>query len=213
MAPGAKVGDPLQLTVTPATCYARIVNKTRTVPSDSAASIDENDSVSTDGSVTVTVTGGLPLGKAGILYAYPVPSPSRFAQTVLTDALIAAGVAVAPSRVSATPVFTKLATSYSAANMVAEHQSAPATEMESTSRRMGRRSGSPARTALPEPALARPAWTSACAVLTPQASTHASAARILCPVMDRVSAKRGTGREFPVRFASAPASSPAQLFA
>ncbi len=129
VAPGAKVGDPLQLTVTPATCYARIVNKTRTVPSDSAASIDENDSVSTDGSVTVTVTGGLPLGKAGILYAYPVPSPSRFAQTVLTDALIAAGVAVAPSRVSATPDFTKLATSYSAANMVAEHQSAPATEM------------------------------------------------------------------------------------
>lgn len=128
-APGAKVGDPLQLTVTPATRYVRIVNKTRTVPADSAASIDDKDSVSADGSVTVTVTGGLPLGKAGILYSYPVPSPSRFAQTLLTDALIAAGVSVAPLRVSATPDFTKIATSYTAANMVAEHQSAPATEM------------------------------------------------------------------------------------
>ena len=54
-------------------------------------------------------------------------------------------------------------------------------------------------------ALARPAWTSACAVPIAQASTHASAAGILCPVIDRVSTKRGTGQESPARLPSGPA--------
>ncbi len=128
-APGDKVGDPVRLTVTPATRYVRIVNRTRTVPSDSSTSIDESDSVGADGVVTVTVTGGVPLGKASILYAYPVPVPSRFAEVVLTEALASVGVIVQTPVRSPKPDFAKIAAGYTATNMVAEHISAPATEM------------------------------------------------------------------------------------
>ena len=129
VAPGATPGAPAQLLVSPMTRYLRIVNKTRTVPADSASSADWNDSVSADGTVRLTVTGTVALGKAGVLNSYAVPSPSKFAAAVLTEALAAAGVVVTPPAKSSTADFTKLATQYIASNVVAEHRSAPATEM------------------------------------------------------------------------------------
>ena len=130
VAPGAKAGDPAVITTSPPTRYARFVNKTRTVPADSQPSIDEDDKVEADGSVTVTITGGFPSAKAPILYAYPVPVPSRFAASVLVDALRANKIAAteAPAKDKA-PAFTKLSASYVADNALAEHISAPATEM------------------------------------------------------------------------------------
>ena len=127
--PGARVGDPLRLSVSPPTRQVRIVNKTRTVPADSSAGINQDDTVAVNGTVTVTVTGGMPLGKRGVLYAYPVPVPSRFAEAVLTEALANAGVSVQPPRRASTPDFKKLAASYTDANAVASHRSAPAGEM------------------------------------------------------------------------------------
>lgn len=128
-APGDKVGDPVRLTMTPVSRYVHLVNRTRTVPADSGATIDQEDRVGADGTVTVTVTGGVPLGKPGILYSYAVPSPSQFAREVLTEALSAAGVTVAARGAGAAPDFSKMSAAYSPANVVAEHVSAPATEM------------------------------------------------------------------------------------
>lgn len=129
VAPAATRGVPAQLVVSPMSRYLRIVNKTRTVPADSASALDWDDSVSADGSVRLTITGTIPLGKAGVLHSYAVPSPSKFAAMVLTEALASAGVVVAPQAKSLPANFAKLAAQYAASNLVAEHLSAPATEM------------------------------------------------------------------------------------
>lgn len=129
VAPSATLGAPAQLVVSPASRYLRIVNRTRTVPADSASAVEWDDSVSTDGTVRLTITGTIALGKAGVLYSYAVPSPSTFAATVLREALARAGVAVALPPKSAHVDFAKMAAHYTASNMVAEHVSAPASEM------------------------------------------------------------------------------------
>ena len=129
VAPGATRGAPAQLTVSPMSRYLRVVNTTRTVPADSASAIDMDDSVSADGTVRLTLTGTVALGKAGVLHSYAVPSPSKFTAAVLTDALTAAGVVVTAPAFSAKTDFAKTASQYTPSNMVAEHISAPATEM------------------------------------------------------------------------------------
>ncbi len=63
--------------------YLRIVNITRTVPAETASAVDWDDSVLADGTVRLTISGTIPLGKAGILLSYAVPSPSKFAATTL----------------------------------------------------------------------------------------------------------------------------------
>lgn len=126
--PGEAVGAPLAIRLSPATGYLRVVNRTRTVPADSSASITLNDSVGADGLVTLTITGGVPSSASPVLHAYPVPSPSRFAQVAFIEALAAAGVAVRVGR--AAPVdFTALRTFHTDEYAVAEHQSAPTTEL------------------------------------------------------------------------------------
>ena len=129
--PGAKVGDPAAISVSPPTRYVRIVNKTRTVSADSGISLTSPDlHPEADGSVTVTQTGGYPLAMPARLYAFPVPVPSRFATSVLVDALRARGIAVSEAAVTEkSPDFAALAASYSIDHALAEHLSAPATEM------------------------------------------------------------------------------------
>lgn len=126
--PGATVGAPLAVRASPVTGYVRVVNRTRTVPADSASSLAFSDATDADGRVTLTVTGGVPAGTAPVLHAYPVPSPSRFAAVAFAEALAAAGVALpAGRRAPAAP--TDLAPFQAERFTVAEHQSAPATEM------------------------------------------------------------------------------------
>ncbi len=127
---GVKIGDPATVSLSPVTRYVKVVNKTRTVSADSQPTLDMDDKVEADGSVTVTLTGGVPMSKPAVLYAYPVPVPSRFATIVFTDALRANGITAGePSMKEKAADFTKLATSYTDANVMAEHVSAPATEM------------------------------------------------------------------------------------
>ena len=130
IAPGAIAGAPATLTVSPETGHVRFVNKVSTSAADARESIDIDSAVTNgDGSLTVTVRGTFPVGKAGILYAYPVPVPSRFAEAVLTEALRTRGITVRPRKPNATPDFVALAKFYTEPNVVAEHVSAPATEM------------------------------------------------------------------------------------
>ncbi|MBI3792317.1 MAG: D-alanyl-D-alanine carboxypeptidase/D-alanyl-D-alanine-endopeptidase [Gemmatimonadetes bacterium] len=126
--PGAKAGDAPAFTVSPPTRLVRFVNKARTVAVDAPKTLDFDEKADKDSLITVTITGDVPLGTPAILYAYAVPSPTRFATAALVDALRAQGVAVTESK-GGVPDFAKLAPSYTDANVVAEHVSAPATEL------------------------------------------------------------------------------------
>jgi D-alanyl-D-alanine carboxypeptidase/D-alanyl-D-alanine-endopeptidase (penicillin-binding protein 4) len=129
--PGGRAGDPGLISISPPTRVVRIVNHVRTAAADAEIRLaDPEERLEADGSVTVTLSGGYPVGKAARLYAYPVPSPSRFATSVFIDALRAGKIVVKEPGPAARVVdFSKLATSYTPDHVVAEHVSAPATEM------------------------------------------------------------------------------------
>ncbi|MGH9354100.1 MAG: D-alanyl-D-alanine carboxypeptidase, partial [Terriglobia bacterium] len=62
--PGASLGAPVTLAVSPVTAYVRFVNQATTGPPDSEPDIEwGSDQTSSDGSHIVTLTGTLPLGK------------------------------------------------------------------------------------------------------------------------------------------------------
>src|SRR5712691_3949611 len=96
--PGAKVGDPIVLDSSPQTSYIRIVNRVITSPADSKPSLESPIfSTNPDGSVVVTLSGNLPLGSATQPASIAVPSPTKFAETVFREALVAAGVQIRPA--------------------------------------------------------------------------------------------------------------------
>jgi len=135
--PGPMEGSPAALQIAPQTSYATFVNKVTTGSAASKAGIDFDDVANPDGTQVVTVTGNAPLGGPSILHSYPVPQPSRFAEAVLREALVSAGVALdvvatgaalpAPAAAQALD-FKTLADSYSDANQMAEHVSPPLSE-------------------------------------------------------------------------------------
>ena len=93
--PGARVGDPVTIAVSPQTPYVTFINNGKTGPAHSDRAISVPDGAANAvGIRTVTITGSLPVGSPPILYAYDVPSPRRFAETALTAALQTAGVAI-----------------------------------------------------------------------------------------------------------------------
>ncbi|MGH9709493.1 MAG: D-alanyl-D-alanine carboxypeptidase/D-alanyl-D-alanine endopeptidase, partial [Candidatus Acidiferrales bacterium] len=126
--PGAQAGDAAAIQVSPETSYARIVNHVTTGKAGSERQLDwGKDELASDGTHTVALEGSVPPGKPASLLPYAVPTPSRFAEVVLTEALEKAGVSV-PSSANVAPDFQSLAKSYVPANLVAEHVSPPLSE-------------------------------------------------------------------------------------
>lgn len=127
--PGAKIGDPVSLTVSPKTAYAIFVNHLTTSAAGAKPDIQDPTGVTNaDGTVIVTLTGTLPVGAQPLTAPYAVPSPTKFADTVLRESLAAAGIEIkAPSK-SAVPDFKSLAHLYTPDNQVAEHVSLPLAE-------------------------------------------------------------------------------------
>jgi D-alanyl-D-alanine carboxypeptidase/D-alanyl-D-alanine-endopeptidase (penicillin-binding protein 4) len=125
VAAGAKAGDPVRITVSPATSYVSFVNSATTGAAHSdntlAMPADVEDAA---GNRRVTVSGSFPLDSHPILYAYPVPSADRFAEVALTQALDDAGVRVQQPP-SAAPAN---ANAYSADSVIATHVSPPLSE-------------------------------------------------------------------------------------
>jgi len=125
--PGAGPDARAVVTTSPDTSYVRFINQVKTGAAGSLPALnDPADIANPDGTHTVTLSGSFPAGMAPILYSYPVPEPSRFAATVLQEALAEKGVRVEPgaggsamSAVSATSV------PLAADQIVAEHVSAP----------------------------------------------------------------------------------------
>ncbi len=92
--PGASIGAPLELSVSPQIPFVRFVNRTKTI----AGSKIEFGGVETvdnaDGSQTVTLSGSMGEASKPSIYGYPVSSPSRYAGDALTMALRDIGVKV-----------------------------------------------------------------------------------------------------------------------
>lgn len=123
--PGATVGAPVTLTTSPPTRYLSVVNTLTTSAAGTPPRLAVKDVVNPDGTVTTSIGGTFPMGTP-ILYSHAVPSPSRFAQSVFVDALREAGVDVQEPAVDTT---LPPASTFTPDRMVAEHVSAPATEM------------------------------------------------------------------------------------
>ncbi|PYT68690.1 MAG: D-alanyl-D-alanine carboxypeptidase/D-alanyl-D-alanine-endopeptidase [Acidobacteria bacterium] len=129
LAPGAKEGDPISLKTSPQTSYVIFVNRLTTSAAGTKPSFESPEFTSNaDGSVSVTLTGSLPIGFKPQPAAIAVPSPTKFAETVFREALVGAGIEIKPSSGAAPTDFVLLARFYTAENQVAEHVSPPLSE-------------------------------------------------------------------------------------
>ena len=126
---GTEEKSTVQLKIAPQTAYVTIINQATTGKAGSRTSLRyENEKLNPDGTRTVTLTGSMAVDAKPAMAAYAVPEPSRFAATVLVEALKAEGVtsSLAPSAEQID--FKALSASYTPENAVAEHVSPPLKE-------------------------------------------------------------------------------------
>jgi len=125
--PGANIGAPLEMSVSPEIPSIRFVNRTKTTAGSKIEFGGTETVDNADGSQTVTLSGSMGQGSKPSLYGYPVSSPSRYAGEALTMALKDIGV-----RVEGAPGTVKAPTSDAAWRQphyrVAEHVSVPLAE-------------------------------------------------------------------------------------
>ena len=129
VSPGTEVGAPVVFKQAPPTSYLTLINKATTGKPDSKPRLSWSPEVKNpNGSYTVTLNGRFPAGKPPILYSYAVPEPSRFAETVLIEALREKGIAVEMGQPGVQRNLKTLATAYLPDQLVAEHVSPPLKE-------------------------------------------------------------------------------------
>jgi PBP4 family serine-type D-alanyl-D-alanine carboxypeptidase len=127
--PSAKAGEAVRIGSTPQTSYIRFVNQVITGAADSKLTFDDPVfATSADASVTVTLSGSIPLGKEPQVAIIAVPSPTQFAETVLREALLAEGISSKSSASSTQTNFTLLHKFYVSENELADHVSLPLAE-------------------------------------------------------------------------------------
>jgi D-alanyl-D-alanine carboxypeptidase/D-alanyl-D-alanine-endopeptidase (penicillin-binding protein 4) len=127
--PGADTGAAAAFVRAPVTAYVRFVSDARTGARGSNPSISWTaDSTAPDGTHIVTIGGTVPAGGGPILFSYPVPSPSRFAEVLLAEALREAGVDAQPRPWDARLDLRHMAAMYTPDHLVAEHVSPPLQE-------------------------------------------------------------------------------------
>lgn len=124
--PGQTAGDPVKLRVSPVTPYTKFVNEATTGAAGTPFAIQwVKDQERPNGSRVVTVDGTMPAGGPSILYSYKVPEPSRFAEMALVQALRQDDVKANFSPYGQPVDFSRLSSSFTKANVVAEHVSPP----------------------------------------------------------------------------------------
>jgi D-alanyl-D-alanine carboxypeptidase/D-alanyl-D-alanine-endopeptidase (penicillin-binding protein 4) len=127
--PGSDSGLPASVVRTPVTSYVRFANEARTGAPGTKPTIRwTSDSALPDGTHQVTIGGTVPARGGAILYSYPVPSPSRFAEIVLAEALRAAGVDAQARPWGTPPNLERMTPMYTPEHLVAEHVSPPLRE-------------------------------------------------------------------------------------
>lgn len=125
---GSAIDAPAALTFSPVTRYARFANKTRTVAKGGPFALEFEDKSASDGTQDVIVTGTVPLDAASSLTVYHTPAPSIYAQTVLSEALAANGIALKTQAFTPNADFGALKPFYTEKNVVAVHTSTPLSE-------------------------------------------------------------------------------------
>jgi D-alanyl-D-alanine carboxypeptidase/D-alanyl-D-alanine-endopeptidase (penicillin-binding protein 4) len=126
VSPGATENTPVQWKISPQTSYVTFVNHAKTGKAGSKNTLDyEEEKLNPDGSRSVTLTGSLALDAKPSMASYAVPEPSRFAATLLMEALRDLGIPCALAAPAQTIDFKALAPRYTADNLVAEHVSPP----------------------------------------------------------------------------------------
>src|SRR6266566_4536997 len=127
--PGVKASDPVTIQSSPQTSYLRFVNHLTTSPAGTKPSFDPPGvATNPNGSVVVTLSGSLPVGTSPQPATFAVPAPTKFAETTLREALIAAGIRIKASSSSNPADFSSYTRFYSTENEVAEHVSPPLSE-------------------------------------------------------------------------------------
>src|SRR6266699_3085419 len=127
--PGVKEGDPVTIQSSPQTSSLHFVNHLTTSPAGTKPSFDSPGvATNPNGSVVVTLSGSLPVGTSPQPATFAVPAPTKFAETTLREALIAAGIRIKASSSPNPADFSSYTRFYSTENQVAEHVSPPLSE-------------------------------------------------------------------------------------
>src|SRR6266853_1423678 len=85
---GTEEKSAVQLKIAPQTAYVTIINQATTGKAGSRTSLRyENEKLNPDGTRSVTLTGNMAIDAKPAMEAYAVPEPSRYAATVLVEAL------------------------------------------------------------------------------------------------------------------------------
>jgi N-acyl-D-amino-acid deacylase len=129
ISPGPTDGSPVQLRIAPRTAYVAIINQATSGKAGAKTSLKyENEKLNPDGTRSVSLTGSLALDAKPAMVSYSVPEPSRFAATVLMEALKAEGVTSTLAAPADQIDFQALTANYTPENVVAEHLSPPLKE-------------------------------------------------------------------------------------
>ena len=129
MTPGTRVHDPVIVHSSPQTSYVKLTDHLTTLDADAPANLSPpRIRADQDGTIVVTLDGGLPLGSRTRFVPFFVPAPKRFAEIVLREALERARVRVKITTSSAANDFLSYKSSYTTTNQVAEHVSPPLAE-------------------------------------------------------------------------------------
>jgi PBP4 family serine-type D-alanyl-D-alanine carboxypeptidase len=128
--PGAKVGEPVELSISPTTLYVHFTNGIKTGTAESKLAFNADDpSTNPDGTLTIVLNGNIPLGLKPQTAAVPVPSPTQFATVVLREAIASAGIQIKPRKdEEAVKDFKRFQKFYQPEYQVAEHVSPPLSE-------------------------------------------------------------------------------------
>jgi len=128
--PGSKVGAPVELSVSPQSSYLHFTNDIKTGAIESKLALDAGDPrTNPDGSLTIAISGNLPVGLKPQTAAIAVPSPKQFATVVLREAIISEGIQIKPKKSDEAPQdFKKFRKFYVPQDQVAEHTSPPLSE-------------------------------------------------------------------------------------
>ena len=127
--PGPTENSPAQLKISPQTSYLTITNKATTGKAGSKPTVTYSDEKQNpDGSRAISVTGSFPLDGKPTMASYAVPEPSRFAATVLVEALKQEGITSSLAAPGDSIDFKALAANYKAEKVIAEHVSPPLKE-------------------------------------------------------------------------------------
>jgi PBP4 family serine-type D-alanyl-D-alanine carboxypeptidase len=129
VSPGSAENSPAQLKIAPQTGYITIINRVITGKAGSKTSLDHEDTkLNPDGSRSMSLTGSIALDAKPTMDSYAVPEPSRFAATVLMEALKDQGVRSSLAATTEQIDFKALAANYTQDKVVAEHFSPPLKE-------------------------------------------------------------------------------------